>query len=75
ATIQEAIQDPQVRAMGYFHSIEHPEAGVFETVGTPFRIEGEPLGARAAAPPVDRDGRAILREAGIAEDEIDKILS
>ena len=75
ATIQEAIEDPQVRAMGYFHSIEHPEAGVFETVGTPFRIEGEPLGARAAAPPVDRDGRAILREAGIAEDEIDKLLS
>lgn len=74
ATIQEAIKDPQVRAMGYFNALEHTEAGTFETVGTPFRIEGEPLGARTAASPVDRDGRAILREAGIAEDEIDKLL-
>jgi crotonobetainyl-CoA:carnitine CoA-transferase CaiB-like acyl-CoA transferase len=74
ATIQEAIKDPQVRAMGYFNALEHAEAGTFETVGMPFRIEGESLGARTAAPPVDRDGRAILREAGIAEDEIDKLL-
>jgi crotonobetainyl-CoA:carnitine CoA-transferase CaiB-like acyl-CoA transferase len=75
ATVQEAIEDPQVQAMGYFQPMEHAEAGAFETVGMPFRIEGEDLGACTAAPPVDRDGRAILREAGIAEDEIDKLLS
>ena len=75
ATIQEAIEDPQVRAMGYLQPMEHAQAGPFETVGTPFRIEGETLGAGAAAPPVDRDGRAIRQEAGIAEDEIDKLLS
>ncbi len=74
ATIAEAIDDSQVRQMEYFHSVEHAETGGFETVGTPFRIEGESLGARAAAPPVDRDGRAILREVGIAEDEIERLL-
>ncbi|HYB13477.1 MAG TPA: CoA transferase, partial [Myxococcota bacterium] len=36
--VDEAIQDPQARAMGYFYEIEHPSAGRFETVAPPFRI-------------------------------------
>jgi crotonobetainyl-CoA:carnitine CoA-transferase CaiB-like acyl-CoA transferase len=72
--IDEAVNDPQARAMDYFYPIEHDEAGTFETVATPFRIEGEKLGARSAASPVARDGREILREAGLREEEIDKLL-
>lgn len=73
--IDEAINDPQARAMEYFYSIEHAEAGAFETVATPFRIEGELLGARNAASPVARHAREILREAGLDDGAIDDLLA
>jgi crotonobetainyl-CoA:carnitine CoA-transferase CaiB-like acyl-CoA transferase len=72
--VDEAIQDPQARTMGYFYEIEHPAAGRFETVAPPFRIEGTPLGARLAASPLNADARAILAEAGLDEGEIEKLV-
>jgi crotonobetainyl-CoA:carnitine CoA-transferase CaiB-like acyl-CoA transferase len=72
--VEEAVEDPQARSMGYFYEIEHPTAGRFETVGPPFRIEGTPLGAKRAASPLHSDAQAILREAGLGEGEIEKLL-
>ncbi len=72
--VDEAINDPQARAMDYFYSVEHPEVGSFETVATPFRIEGERLGARTAASPVALHAREILGEAGLDASQIDDLL-
>jgi len=72
--VEEAIDDPQSRAMGYFQEIEHPEAGRFETVGPPFRIDGCDLGARRAASALGADARDILREAGLADAEIERLV-
>jgi crotonobetainyl-CoA:carnitine CoA-transferase CaiB-like acyl-CoA transferase len=69
-TVDEAIDDPQARAMGYFQPLEHATAGDFETVGPPFRIEGCEVGTRRAASPLGADTRAVLREAGLSDDEI-----
>jgi crotonobetainyl-CoA:carnitine CoA-transferase CaiB-like acyl-CoA transferase len=73
--LDEVIDDPQVRAMGYVYELEHPTAGSCETVGPPFRIEGVPIGTRRSASPADADARAVLREAGLADSEIDRVLS
>lgn len=72
--VDEVIHDPQVRAMGYVYEVEHATAGRFETVGPPFRIEGEPLGARRAAAPLHADAADVLREAGLTDDEISKLV-
>ena len=72
-SVDEAIRDPQARAMGYFPELDHPSAGRFETVAPPFRIEGTPLGPDRAAPDLDADAEEILREAGLAESEIAKL--
>jgi crotonobetainyl-CoA:carnitine CoA-transferase CaiB-like acyl-CoA transferase len=72
--VEEAIDDPQARAMGYFHELEHPTAGRFETIGPPFQIEGCDLGARTAAAALGADARDILREAGLADAEIEKLV-
>jgi crotonobetainyl-CoA:carnitine CoA-transferase CaiB-like acyl-CoA transferase len=72
--VEEAVEDPEARALGYFHEIEHASAGRFETVGPPFRIEGADLGARQAASPLHADAREILREAGLAEPDIEKLV-
>ncbi len=73
--LDEAVNDPQARAMNYFYSIEHPEAGKFETVATPFRIEGERLGADKAASHIAQHAREILGEAGLDEGQIDDLLT
>jgi crotonobetainyl-CoA:carnitine CoA-transferase CaiB-like acyl-CoA transferase len=71
--VDEAVDDPQSRAMGYFHELEHPTAGRFETVGPPFRIEGTPLGARNGASALGADAPDVLREAGLVDGEIEKL--
>jgi formyl-CoA transferase len=72
--VDEAVQDPQARSMGYIYEIEHSTAGRFETVAPPFRIEGSALGAKRAASPLHADAQAILREAGLSDGEIEKLI-
>ncbi len=71
--VDEAIDDPQARAMGYFYEIEHPVAGRFETVAPPFSIQGVRLGAATAASPLGADAREVLREAGLSDAQIDEL--
>ncbi len=72
-SIEEVLDDPQARAMGYFDALEHPVAGRFESLAPPFRLAGVPLGSRKACSAVDADGEAVLREAGLDESEIAKL--
>ena len=71
--LEEVLDDPQARAMGYFTRLEHPRAGAFETLGPPLRIEGVPLGCNRTCSEVDADAAAVLREAGLDESEIAKL--
>ena len=73
ARLEEALRDPQVRASGCFHALDHPEAGAFETLGAPFRIEGVPLGPRRAIGAPGERAREILAEAGIDPSEAEKL--
>ncbi len=69
-TVDEAIDDEQAHQLGYLPEVEHDTAGRFRTVAPPFRIDGVDLGPRRAAPDLDGDGEAVLREAGLEPDEI-----
>lgn len=71
--LEEALADPQARAMGYFRTLEHPTHGPFETLAPPFSIEGVPLGATRPCAPTGADGEAILREAGVSEAQIARL--
>jgi crotonobetainyl-CoA:carnitine CoA-transferase CaiB-like acyl-CoA transferase len=70
--VDEAIEDSI--AKGYFRQVEHPTAGVFETLAPPFRIEGEDVGAKRAAPSLHADARDILAEAGLSEEEVQELV-
>ena len=72
-TIMEAIEDPQAHALGYFPETDHRSAGTFTTVSPPFTMDG----VSTSGPPADlnADGAEILREVGLDEGEIEKILT
>jgi len=70
----ETLDDEQVREMGYFRPLEHPELGVIETVGPPLQMSGHPMPARRPAPALGADSIAVLQAAGLTEAEIDDVL-
>lgn len=70
--IDEVVEEPSARAHRYFHTLEHAEAGEFETVSLPIQMEGHDLTPRRAAAPLGADTRAVLAEAGLSEREIDE---
>ena len=66
------MQDPQVRATGAFETIDHPEAGQFETIAAPFRMHNSPdVGVRGPAPRAGEHTAAVLSDLlGLDADEI-----
>ena len=71
--MHEVIDDPQARAMGYFSKVTHPKLGEFESVGPPFRMSAHEMPANRPAPALGADNAAVLREAGLGDDEIAKL--
>ncbi|HCB33674.1 MAG TPA: CoA transferase, partial [Acidimicrobiaceae bacterium] len=64
-----AVVDPQLRATGAFETIDHPEAGTFETVAAPFRIPTSPeVRVRGPAPERGEHTRELLAELGLDDD-------
>ncbi|HKJ23260.1 MAG TPA: CoA transferase [Myxococcota bacterium] len=71
--VDEVPQDPTIRAHGYFHEVEHEQAGTFETISTPIRIHGHAVRPRRAAAPLGAHTREVLAEAGLSDAEIEKL--
>src|SRR5690606_41249101 len=61
--LEEVLDDPQARAMGYFRTLEHDAHGPFETLAPPFSIEGVPPGAARPCPPAHAAPGPSLPEA------------
>jgi len=62
--------DPQVAATGMLVPDSHPVAGRFTNLGTPIRFARTPGALRTPAPALGEHTDVILREAGLAVDEI-----
>jgi crotonobetainyl-CoA:carnitine CoA-transferase CaiB-like acyl-CoA transferase len=69
-TLAEAIEDPQAHAGGVFSTVSHPTAGSFESVAPPLKLSAHPMHETRPAPELGADGEQILREAGLAPEEI-----
>jgi crotonobetainyl-CoA:carnitine CoA-transferase CaiB-like acyl-CoA transferase len=66
--------DPQVRASGLIVEQDHPRAGRrFRTLATPVRFEKTPGTIRSPAPALGEHTGAVLREAGVAPDELERL--
>lgn len=69
----DVVKDPQPRAMGAITTIEHPEAGSFETLAAPFLLAGADVHPRGPAPRVGQHTAEVLTEAGLVENEIEAL--
>ncbi len=69
AELPEVIADPQMIEMEAWAAVEGAH-GPFETLNTPFAIEGADIGPRGAAPATGEHTQEVLREAGLTDEEI-----
>jgi crotonobetainyl-CoA:carnitine CoA-transferase CaiB-like acyl-CoA transferase len=69
-TLTEAVADPQARAAGVFSTVRHPTAGTFETVAPPLHLSAFSMRGDRPAPALGADAAAVLREAGLSDEEI-----
>jgi crotonobetainyl-CoA:carnitine CoA-transferase CaiB-like acyl-CoA transferase len=67
--------DAQLAAVDFFPLAEHPSEGSIRMVRPPVRFGAADCALRHPAPRLGQHSRAILREAGLAESEVDDLLA
>ncbi|HEX8966762.1 MAG TPA: CaiB/BaiF CoA-transferase family protein [Chloroflexota bacterium] len=69
-TLEEAVQDPQVRALGLLTSIEHPRLGVLPQISPPFVFSHTPALVRRPPPELGEHSLEILGELGLTPEQV-----
>src|SRR5215467_3373680 len=74
-SLSEALASGQVAALGAVQELEHRATGPYRLIGPPLRIGRAPLSYPSPAPALGADTIAVLAEAGLAEEQIDGLIS
>ena len=71
-SLSEVMADPQVRHLGSFHEMQHPERGAYQTIRRPVYFDGARDDQPLTLPPnLNADGEQILCDLGYGKSEID----
>lgn len=74
-TVESLIDDPHLADVGFFTLQEHPSEGTIRSLGVASSWSGTPPAAPGPAPRQGEHSRALLREAGYRDDEIDLLVA
>ena len=69
-TLDQVVEDPQVRANNYTVPLSHEQEGTFRVVSTPIKFQRTPGQARHAAPELGQDTEMVLLELGYSWEDI-----
>jgi crotonobetainyl-CoA:carnitine CoA-transferase CaiB-like acyl-CoA transferase len=73
-SIDDIVADPHLAATGYFSVREHPSEGRIRSMAVPSEWSESPPQFRRHAPRLGEHTREVLREAGLAEGEIEALI-
>jgi crotonobetainyl-CoA:carnitine CoA-transferase CaiB-like acyl-CoA transferase len=72
-SLDQVIDDEHLKAVGFFKHYEHPSEGEVVMTDVPFRFSDSPPGIAHLPPRLGEHGRAVLREYGVKDAEIDAL--
>jgi crotonobetainyl-CoA:carnitine CoA-transferase CaiB-like acyl-CoA transferase len=72
-TLDEVLDDPHLREIGFFKRMPHPTEGELVVPDVPVRFAGTPAAIDRLPPRLGEHGREILQEIGMRADEIDAL--
>ena len=72
---EDVLKDPQIEHNGTFVEYDHPSEGHVKVPGFPIRFSKTPSSIHRGAPQTGEHTRAVLQEAGFAQDKIDTLIS
>lgn len=73
--LDEVVRDAQLRGSGFITDRVHPTEGVYVAMAPPVRFGKTPATVRSDAPALGQDTAAVLRDAGVDEPLIAKVLA
>jgi formyl-CoA transferase len=74
-SLETLLHDPQLEATGFWQVVEHPTEGTMRLPGIPATYGKTPGAIRRLPPRLGEHSLEILREAGLAQAEIDALLA
>lgn len=74
-SLQDILADPHLAAIGYFQEREHPTEGRIRSMAVPSEWSESPPEFRRHAPRLGEHTREVLREAGLAEADIERLIA
>jgi crotonobetainyl-CoA:carnitine CoA-transferase CaiB-like acyl-CoA transferase len=75
ASVADLLNDAHLRDVNFFSEESHPTQGRIRFARSPFRVEGVDTQPDEPAPELGDHTRAVLTEAGLTAEQIDKLIS
>jgi len=73
-SLTDIVEDPHLAAIGYFRQVEHPTEGSIRSMAVPSEWSESTPEYRRHAPRLGEHTREVLREAGIPDSEIERMV-
>ncbi len=74
-SLEDVLADEHLRQVGFFEEVEHPTEGRVRQLRVPARWSSANVSTRRLPPRVGEHSVEVLRESGLAQDEIDELLA
>lgn len=73
-TPETLLEDPHLKAVGFFQEVEHPSEGAIRTMAVPTRWSRSKPSPSRHAPRLGEHSVEVLREAGLSAEEVNEML-